>query len=181
MFGNNGNGVSPDVRQAISAGLSGQLSVDQASLHRQASVIATDALRALDTIQSFSNLAESERVEALRALVRAEIKSIVDEMGRVDGPRPERIDTFFKALLGTTNSGGNLNLFGQRAFVNASVVGTTVPNETEVARFKLLKDYAVTLRGVWKSYKSGSGPNFCLQLTARACQRHAAGDCRGQS
>ena len=72
---------------------------DQASLHRQASVIATDALRALDTIQSFSNLAESERVEALRARFAPKSKASSTKWDALT-TAPERINAYFAALLG---------------------------------------------------------------------------------
>lgn len=74
---------------AIAAGLAGQLSAEQATLYRQTSVIVADAVKVLSGLQPFSPIADLDRVEALRALVKSQINSLVDEFGRPDTPRPQ--------------------------------------------------------------------------------------------
>ena len=72
------------------AGLQGQISTEQAALHRQASIVAGDALQILKCLQPFNPKADADEVEALRALVEVEIKSLVDEFGRVFGSKSDR-------------------------------------------------------------------------------------------
>ena len=149
------------------------LSAEQATLYRQSSVIAGDALRVLEGLQSFAPIAESDRIEALRGLVRSEISSLIEEFGRVDEPRKERVEAYFDALLGPSSrvtvtatarseqsqpfdnilTGGHLTLFGQRAFLDRTVTSATIADESQIAAFELLKNYALILRDVWNRYK----------------------------
>ena len=52
--------------------------------------MTNDALRVLAGLQSFSPIAEADRIESLRALVKSEFNSLIDEFGRVYEPREPR-------------------------------------------------------------------------------------------
>src|SRR5260221_7666997 len=79
-------------------GYAGTISARQANLLRQASVIAGDAIRVLEGLTPFVPEAELDQVDALRSLIRSEINSLIDEFGRVDEPRKDRVLAYFSAL-----------------------------------------------------------------------------------
>ncbi len=80
LYNNGGskNGVYSS-GSTLADGYAGTISARQANLYREASIIAADALRVLDGLTPFVPVAELDQVEALRALVRSEINSLVNE------------------------------------------------------------------------------------------------------
>jgi hypothetical protein len=143
-------------------GLSGQLSVEQANLYRQASVIATDALRVLAGIEPFDPTADVDAVEALRTLIQSQINTLVEEFGRIDEPRPDRVNVYFNTLL------IHLDQLGDRARLSRSngfsgsngmtVFPVTAEDEAQVAALDLLKNYINTLKNIWIAFL-GSTPS----------------------
>jgi hypothetical protein len=127
-------------------GYAGTISARQANLLRQASVMAGDAIRVLDGLTPFAPEAELDQVDALRALIRSEINSLIDEFGRVDEPRKDRVLAYFSALkLHVTG-------FGERAFLDDPTRAATVDDEAQVAGLELLKSYRNNLRSVWNTF-----------------------------
>lgn len=141
-------------------GLTGQLSVEQANLYRQTSIIATDALRVLEGLQPFDPTADIDAVEALRSLIRAQINSLVEEFGRLDEPRPERVNVYLNAVtnhlnqLGTRARLGNIVVAGKTS--NDSGFPVTADDEAQVAALELLKNYVKTLRDIWARFQESS-------------------------
>jgi hypothetical protein len=149
-----------------SNGLGGQLSVEQANLYRQASVIATDALRVLAGIEPFDPTADVDAVEALRTLVQSQINTLVEEFGRIDEPRPDRVNVYFNTLL------INVNQMGDRARLSSSRTGfsgssglivfpVTAEDEAQIAALDLLKNYINTLKNIWIDFL-GTSPSEAL-------------------
>jgi hypothetical protein len=138
--GSNGSGI------VAANGYPGTISARQAILYREASILANDGLRVLASLYPFVPEAELDQVESLRALINAEINSLVVEFGRVDEPRKERVLAYFSALR------THLNDFGRRAFLDRSIQPTTVEDEAQLAGFELLKSYARTLREAWNTF-----------------------------
>jgi hypothetical protein len=155
---------------AMSAGLVGQLSAEQATLYRQASVIAADAQKVLQGLQPIVPEADLDKVDALRALVASEINSLVEEFGRVDEPRARRVKTYFDQLRGPN---GHLIQFGDRAFLDQRrVVPTTLEDEAQVTGYQLLVSYVQNLQATWNQYQGNSStsnnlryPEFSLRLS----------------
>ena len=168
MSSPNGNGNTPNLAAAAAAGLAGQISAEQATLYRQAGVITGDALNVLAGLQSFVPTAESDRVEALRGLVGAEIQTICQEFGRLDEPRRERVESYLAALDGPS---GHLQRLGEAAYLERGVAApATIADEAQLAGFELLKSYVATLRTIWGNYRKtskGKTPLFSERL-ARA-------------
>lgn len=144
-------------------GLTGQLSVEQANLYRQASIIGSDALKVLDGLTPFDPKADVDAVEALRSLVRSQLRSLIDEFGRLDEPRKQRVDAYFKTLLGNDSTGlknGHLYRLGEAAFLghgiasgeSLEVIPVTLSDETQVAGFELLLGYVRTLNDIWQQF-----------------------------
>jgi hypothetical protein len=138
------NGYSSGVGMAN--GYPGTISARQANLYREASIISSDALRVLDSLMPFVPVAEPDQVEALKALIRSEINALVDEFGRVDEPRSERVFAYFSALR------LHITGLGERAFLNNPNLAVTVEDETQTAGFELLGTYQRTLSKTWDTF-----------------------------
>lgn len=159
--------VQSTVNMYANGSLLSQLSVEQAALYRQASTIIGDAIRVLTGLQPFVAIADRERVEALRALVRSELQELVDEFGRVDQPRVQRVEGYFDMLIGVN---GHVIQFGHRAFLDRRrAAPTTTEDEAQIAGFDLLRRYIDILRTAWNSYNQPqttvSFPAFSDRLT----------------
>jgi hypothetical protein len=148
------------------AGLQGQISTEQAALHRQASIVAGDALQILKCLQPFNPKADADEVEALRALVEVEIKSLVDEFGRIDRPREDRVNALFISLLGANYDKppaereadpGHLAMLGVASLLDGSEDATTVADESQMANFELLRQYGIRLNDIWNGYAPEDG------------------------
>lgn len=163
---------SPDVE-----GLSGQLSAEQASLYRQASLIGSDALKVLEGLKPFNPTADLDAIAALKALIGSQIRSLIEEFGRLDEPRKERVNSFFDTLLVFSDTqssqviGGSIFRLGEITRLNSPNLGremldgrstnsaldngiapVTVDDETQVAGYELLINYVQTLRDIWLRY-----------------------------
>ena len=132
-------------------GYAGTISAWQANLYRQATVIIGDAVRVLNGLMPFVPEAESDQVEALRALIRAEITALMEEFGRVDEPRNERVQSYFSALR------IHIASFGRRAFLDNASRAATVEDEAQVTGFELLGSYVRNLSSAWKTYLNKTG------------------------
>lgn len=148
------------------AEFNGQLSVEQASLYRQTSIIVADALKVLAGIEPFDPSADQDAIEALRSLIHINLNHLLEEFGRIDEPRRELVETYFIALEKNINDLGDYALFkGKSPGINyGSVPNTdnglvrnlvTAEDEAQVAAYELLKDYVTKLlKQAWNSYIS---------------------------
>jgi hypothetical protein len=153
----------------------GQLSTKQATLYRQASLVAGDALKVLAGLTSFLPEADVEEVEALRSLIQSEISTLIDEFGRVDEPRDTRVEDYLNALK------VNVTEFGRRALLDNPRKVTTVNDEAQVAGFFLLKEYAAILRTVWDNYNTSERPITSFSLSEQVERANVVLPIIGQS
>jgi hypothetical protein len=166
-LGNDPAGSGYASAPANSSGM-GQLSVEQANLYRQASINAADALRVLDALQPFDPIADIDAVEALRALIRSQINTLVDEFGRIDEPRRERVESYLDTLdRSITQMGEQARLIDRTG--TAEVFPVTLSDETQVAGFELLKNYAGTLRTIFEQFAETN--NVETNITGRYSER----------
>jgi hypothetical protein len=129
------------------SGLTGQLSVAQANLYRQASIIVVDSLKVLATIEPFDPSADIDAVEALRSLIQTQMQSLLEEFGRLDRPRPNRVNSYLSAM---TTSIADI---GTRARLSGtSPFPVTSEDESQVAAFELVNNYITTLKTIWQQY-----------------------------
>ncbi len=165
---------------AISAGTLGQISAEQAALSRQSAVVVGDARKVLASLQPFSPQAETDIVEALRALVANSLTRLDDEFRRVDEPRAALVGDYFQALMGGFDGtpgapvGGQLAQLGRAALLDRGITSpATLDDEAQIAGFDLLVSYCKLLFAAWSQYDAGAGtdtlgfPNFSERL-ARA-------------
>lgn len=126
--------------------LPGQISVQQASLYRHASVVAADAVKVLTGLESFLPDVDQEPVEALRSLIQIQIKALIDEFGRLNEPRKKRVEAHL------INLGKQIKVFGNQAKLNDSESVTTLEDESNITGFQLLNSYIETLNSIWDKY-----------------------------
>jgi hypothetical protein len=137
--------TSPAAREAIAAGLAGELSVEQAILQRQVALIGNDALRLVSGLRPFAPEVESDRFEALRSVVLSELQSFIDESGRIGEPR----DAYTTALIASLGGpGGHVAELGRVGFLDGRVRPPTPADQGQIASFQLLTNYAVQLAGL---------------------------------
>jgi hypothetical protein len=147
-----------DGNQVISdssgASLAGQLPIEQANLYRQASIVATDALKVLGSIEPFDPTADIDAVEALKALIRTQIDSLVAEFGRLDEPRADLVNLYLSTLV------SNLDELGIRGRLSHNpannnlddVFPVTLDDEAQVAALELLRNYRNTLEEIFNRF-----------------------------
>ena len=169
-----------DAASAISAGVLGQISAEQAALSRQSSLIVADARRVLASLAPFAPQAETDIVESLRALVASSLTRLDDEFRRVDEPRTALVNDYLRALMGDYDGdtvktvGGQLARLGRAALLDRTLSSpATLDDEAQIAGFALLLSYAKLLYAAWQEYDADGGadtlgfPNFSERL-ARA-------------
>jgi hypothetical protein len=169
LYGSNGNGSI------------GQISVEQANLYRAGSLLATDGLRVLEGLKPFDPKADIDAVEALRALVRSGFNSLIEEFGRLDEPRKERVEHYVRSLFihlgkfgkaafapGAQDSvtqkdiltavGNLIKIDNEKEyiknFIRTNVQPVTVDDEAQLAGYELLLDYVVGLLLAWWKFQS---------------------------
>ena len=158
------DGMTAQQRSLLRARLGGRVSAAQASLSRQAKLSADDALAVLKSLTPIAPAVDSERVEALRKAIQIELTELVALFGRAGRPVSEAVDLHFEALRGkpggeqndVTTFGiqaGFLDRFGQPT--DANVAGPD--DESQVAGFRLLRDYIETLQRNWDTYLKQQG------------------------
>jgi len=141
--------------------LLGELSTRQAALYRQSSIIMTDALMILERLTSFVTQSDQERVEALRSLIKSNIKALVEEFRWIDEPRPARVEYYLSSITDSVLE------FGRQAFLNDTLLAVTIDDENQVTQFELLKTYVQMLRQAWKSYQEAGQSNQASPLSER--------------
>jgi hypothetical protein len=139
-----------------SAGLAGQLSAAQANLYRQASLLVDDALRVLGSLDTLSDLANPDQVEALSTVARQQFETIAHEFGRVGEPREERVANAFAAL--DSGTSGTLPALRGVALLTPSNASITLTDELLIASFDLLTGYVTTLRQLWVAFLAARPP-----------------------
>jgi hypothetical protein len=136
-----------NLRDTLSNNLSGQISAQQATLHRHASVVVADALKVLTGLESFLPDVDPEPVEALRSLIQIQIKALIDEFGRLNEPRQERVDSHLGNLKARiAEFGSQAKIDGRKGLI------TTLEDESNTTGFQLLNSYVKTLEHIWNDY-----------------------------
>ena len=71
----------------------------QASIYQRAKAALDQSLPLLDGLYALDPTADPQDTEATRTIVRSALVELVNELGMVGGPRPQRVDDYFDALL----------------------------------------------------------------------------------
>lgn len=142
---------------AVAAG--GAITPEQAVLHRQANLIAADALPVLKALQPRSETVDADQVAKVRGMIEIEIHQLVEEFGRLDGPREQRVEFYLDALVGEQGTTGHVDEFIQLlTAADVSQDYTSLDEQAEKASRELLRQYARNLRAIWESYLAAVTP-----------------------
>lgn len=125
----------------------GEISTRQLALHRQTSIVAADALKILEELQSFVPEADNDRVEALRSLIQSQITLLVEEFGRADEPRSARVESALKSLREYVSE------FGKQALLNDPMLVAILEDENQTTKFELLSSYTKSISQAWTNYR----------------------------
>jgi hypothetical protein len=110
-------------------------------------------------------------------LIRSQIRSLIDEFGRIDEPRKQRVETFLSTLFVLKTEkivGGSLLRLGEtlgliRGDGNRSILPVTAEDEAQVAGYELLINYVKTLQDIWQRYTATTESE--TEITGRYSER----------
>lgn len=154
----------------------GEVTGAQASIYARAKSALDQSVVLLDGLAALRSDADDEDVHAMRQIVRSGLLELVDELGRVGGPRVQRVDSLFDALLGTSApQQANLlapasvatlvqietdpekvrGLLGtvRERFGLARVRVNTIDEEQNLTNYLILVDHVIALRQNWEARK----------------------------
>lgn len=136
----------------------GEVTGAQASIYSRAKVALDQIIPLLDALTPLRVDADPEDCEAIRSIIRNELKDqLVPEFGQAGGPRVQLVDQVFGLLLGPEpvtqdpekvagQFGEMRNLFGfDRTLV------TNITEEVDLTNFLIVIDYVNSLYATWKA------------------------------
>ncbi|MBU7587368.1 MAG: hypothetical protein KAF91_31820 [Nostoc sp. TH1S01] len=139
-----------------------ELSTRQLGLYRQTSVIAADALKVLDELQTFVCEADKERFEALRSLIQSQIVSLVEEFGRADEPRSVRVSALFRSLQEYVVE------LGKQGRFNDPSLAAIIEDDDQITKFKVLTNYVKLMEQSWEDYYGPEKSGEVYSISERA-------------
>lgn len=139
-----------------SSDLGGGVTGAQASLYYRAKTILKDVLRLLEGLKPLRTTADPENSDAIRAVVNSEVTELVRELGLPGGPRGQRVDYYFRRLLGenfTAEDSGDLMRLVRTLGLRRNRINT-VAEEENYSNYLILRDYLLSLHDSWQTYKT---------------------------
>jgi hypothetical protein len=139
----------------------------QASLYTRARDALLAVVPLVHGLRSLRSATDVEEVDAARAVVESQFRSLVDELGAEGGPRVLRVDQLFESLLDdvTTSHGGQVVKGGLVGFLGF-VLGyadedgrasdervNTIAEEEAFSSFVLLRDHLRATRASWEGFR----------------------------
>ncbi|PWW21240.1 hypothetical protein JD79_00368 [Geodermatophilus normandii] len=132
----------------------------QASLHVRAKEAVNRSLPLLQDLRALKETADDDVAAALKSIIETEARELVEELGRLGGPRVHRVNQLWRVLLGpVVVSGGDPDCVGGqlgelRTELGLSQAGSdrTVINaaeEQQLTSFRIVVDDLVSLRASW--------------------------------
>src|SRR5262245_7893047 len=81
----------------------GEVTGAQASIYTRAKAAAGQVLPLLDALTPLRADASEDQTDSIRAIVRSAWSELVNELGVASGPRIQRVDEYFRQLLGSSD------------------------------------------------------------------------------
>jgi len=134
----------------------------QASIYARAKAALDQSVPLLEGLYPLRADADDQDTVAIRALVRDQFTELVSELGQVGGPRLQRVDAYFDALLGRgfietqqIDSEKTSGLIGdlREEFGFERVRINTIDEERNLTNFLILVDHVIALQQNWKTYQ----------------------------
>lgn len=135
---------------AVLSELGGGISGAQASIYHQARSAWEDIEPLLNNLTPITLKADTEKAEAIRAIVQTEMIELVNELGYEGGPRVQRVDYLFR-ILGDENSGLVEQLKDAFAIDRKDVV--TVEDEEQYTHQIMIENRIEALKQSWEKIK----------------------------
>jgi hypothetical protein len=140
--------------------LGGSVSGAQASLYARAADALSAAIPVLHGLTPLRPDADVQEMDAARAVVESQFQALVAELGTPGGPRTERVDSLFRALLeddvvGIDNVPVDRGMVGYLEAVFGLEQGqvNTIEEEQVYSNFLLLRDYITMLQASWDEFQ----------------------------
>jgi hypothetical protein len=135
----------------------GEVTGAQASIYSRAKVALDQIVPLLDGLTPLREDADPEDCEAIRSIIRSELKDqLVPELGKVGGPRVQLVQQIFNLLLGPDpvaqdpeNVRGQLEELRKRFGLRRKFVNT-VDEEVTLTNFLIIVDYINSLYNTWQ-------------------------------
>jgi hypothetical protein len=145
-YSTNGNSTGPTVAGFMGDPSIGSIRPEQATLYRQARLVVNDALPVLKALQPRSTDTDPIEVERLRSQVEVEFWGLLEEFGRLDGPRIQRVELYLDAL------DRDIITFADLIRRDPSPGFTSLEEERQEASLGLVTSHAGSLRSFWNNY-----------------------------
>jgi hypothetical protein len=156
VYGSNGDG-GPSTAGFTGDPAVGAIPPEQATLYRQARLVVGDARPILAALQPRSSDVDAAEVMTLRSQVDAEFTGLLEEFGRLDGPRTQKVDVYLRGLVGATGTGGHVEDFATLIQRDPSAGFTSLDEERQDASVALIRSHARSLATFWAAYLAGVG------------------------
>jgi hypothetical protein len=130
----------------------------QASIYARAKAALDQSLPLLEGLYPLRAAADVEDADSIRAIIRNHWIELVAELGQVGGPRLDRVQTYFDALLGL-GLGGNPESVGgllgtmRERFGFARPQVNTIDEEQNLTNYLILVDHTISLHRSWNTLK----------------------------
>lgn len=133
----------------------GEVTGAQASIYSRAKVALDQIVPLLDGLNPLRPDADTEDCEAIRSIIRSELKDqLVPEFGQPGGPRVQLVQQVFGLLLGPNpaqdpeNVGGQFGEMRDLFGFDRSLV-TNITEEVDLTNFLIVIDYVNSLYNTW--------------------------------
>lgn len=143
----------------------------QASIFSRARWALDQIVPLLEGLTPLRQDADAEDCDATRAIIRSELTELVQELGTVGGPRVQRVDGLFAALLGPRPVAARPDrvegLLGEmrRRFGFERDRVNTIAEEQNLTNYLIVVDHVTSLQRTWEvqgSFFDGSGTDVFL-------------------
>ncbi len=130
----------------------------QASIYSRARSALDQSLPLLEGLYPLQAAADVEDGDSIRAIIRNHWIELVAELGQVGGPRLDRVQTYFDALIGL-GLGGNPESVGgllgtmRERFGFARKQVNTIDEEQNLTNYLILVDHTISLHRSWNTLK----------------------------
>jgi hypothetical protein len=130
----------------------------QASIYSRARSALDQSLPLLEGLYPLQACADAEDGDSIRAIIRNHWIELVAELGQVGGPRLDRVQTYFDALIGL-GLGGNPESVGgllgtmRERFGFARKQVNTIDEEQNLTNYLILVDHTISLHRSWNTLK----------------------------
>lgn len=143
----------------------GEVTGAQASLYERARVAVDHAVPLLDSLKPLRADCDEGSAESIRSMVRSALTELVAELGRVSGPRVQRVDDYFTRLLGSADPEEIEDVFTSPELVKGRLgdlrsrfglergLVLTVDEERNFTNFLIAVDYTASLLQTWSAQR----------------------------